>query len=69
MSVAELKERHEAATQSVNALRDRLKQRRLLLLDTDGTLCRSFLLSASLPDLPSVLLLRRLLLAVCFVLF
>lgn len=34
--MAELKERHEAATQSVNALRDRLKQRRLLLLDTDG---------------------------------
>ncbi|KAI3446102.1 hypothetical protein Pfo_002767 [Paulownia fortunei] len=35
MSVAELKERHMAATETVNALRDRLKQKRLLLLDTD----------------------------------
>lgn len=51
MSVAELKERHEAATQSVNALRDRLKQRRLLLLDTDGLplpLYLSICLSSSL---------------------
>ena len=36
MSVAELKERHLAATQTVSALRDQLKQKRLLLLDTDG---------------------------------
>uniref|UniRef100_A0A2P2MU93 ERECTA-LIKE 4 family protein n=1 Tax=Rhizophora mucronata TaxID=61149 RepID=A0A2P2MU93_RHIMU len=35
MSVAELKERHAAATETVNTLRERLKQRRLLLLDTD----------------------------------
>ncbi|XP_068654258.1 guanine nucleotide-binding protein subunit beta-1 [Aristolochia californica] len=35
MSVAELKERHAAATTTVNTLRERLKQRRLLLLDTD----------------------------------
>ncbi|CAK9142977.1 unnamed protein product [Ilex paraguariensis] len=35
MSVAELKERHMAATVSVNALRERLKQKRLELLDTD----------------------------------
>ncbi|KAH7858633.1 hypothetical protein Vadar_026067 [Vaccinium darrowii] len=35
MSVAELKERHLAATETVNALRERLKQKRLLLLDTD----------------------------------
>lgn len=36
MSVAELKERHLSATETVNSLRDRLRQRRLLLLDTDG---------------------------------
>ncbi|RRT75447.1 hypothetical protein B296_00031220 [Ensete ventricosum] len=36
MSVAELKERHIAATATVNSLRERLKQRRQLLLDTDG---------------------------------
>ncbi|RWR95710.1 guanine nucleotide-binding protein subunit beta-2 [Cinnamomum micranthum f. kanehirae] len=35
MSVAELKERHAAATEAVNSLRERLKQSRLLLLDTD----------------------------------
>ncbi|KAE9448571.1 hypothetical protein C3L33_19517, partial [Rhododendron williamsianum] len=36
MSVAELKERHVAATETVNSLRERLKHKRLLLLDTDG---------------------------------
>jgi hypothetical protein len=36
MSVAELKEKHAASTATVNALRERLKQRRKLLLDTDG---------------------------------
>ncbi|KAL8151333.1 hypothetical protein V2J09_021141 [Rumex salicifolius] len=35
MSVAELKERHAAASETVNALREQLKQRRQLLLDTD----------------------------------
>jgi len=35
MSVPELKERHLAATETVNSLRERLKQKRLLLLDTD----------------------------------
>ncbi|KAH7833838.1 hypothetical protein Vadar_010240 [Vaccinium darrowii] len=35
MSVAELKERLLAATETVNTLRERLKQKRLLLLDTD----------------------------------
>jgi guanine nucleotide-binding protein G(I)/G(S)/G(T) subunit beta-1 len=35
MSVSELKERHVAATETVNSLRERLKQKRLLLLDTD----------------------------------
>lgn len=35
MSVAELKERHVAATETVNSLREQLKQRRQLLLDTD----------------------------------
>ncbi|KAK9164121.1 hypothetical protein Syun_005023 [Stephania yunnanensis] len=35
MSVAELKERHVAATATVNSLRDRLKEKRILLLDTD----------------------------------
>ncbi|XP_026398472.1 guanine nucleotide-binding protein subunit beta-like [Papaver somniferum] len=35
MSVAELKERHVAAAATVNSLRERLKQKRLLLLDTD----------------------------------
>ncbi|KAG1368486.1 Guanine nucleotide-binding protein subunit beta [Cocos nucifera] len=35
MSVADLKERHIAATATVNALRERLKQRRQALLDTD----------------------------------
>ncbi|RVW16859.1 Guanine nucleotide-binding protein subunit beta-1 [Vitis vinifera] len=32
---SELKERHMAATETVNSLRERLKQKRLLLLDTD----------------------------------
>ncbi|URE29118.1 hypothetical protein MUK42_06544 [Musa troglodytarum] len=36
MSVAELKERHIAATATANSLRDRLRQRRQLLVDTDG---------------------------------
>ncbi|MQM06988.1 hypothetical protein Taro_039822 [Colocasia esculenta] len=35
MSVTELKERHVAATAAVNALRERLRQRREMLLDTD----------------------------------
>ncbi|KAA3454002.1 guanine nucleotide-binding protein subunit beta-2-like [Gossypium australe] len=35
MSVAELKERHAAAIEAVNDLRERLKQRRQQLLDTD----------------------------------
>ncbi|KAJ9152688.1 hypothetical protein P3X46_026226 [Hevea brasiliensis] len=35
MSVAELKARHVAATETVNSLRERLQQKRLLLLDTD----------------------------------
>ncbi|ERN17497.1 guanine nucleotide-binding protein subunit beta-2 [Amborella trichopoda] len=35
MSVAELKEKHLAATATVNSLRERLKQKRLQLLDTD----------------------------------
>ncbi|KAL5704565.1 hypothetical protein ACHQM5_022973 [Ranunculus cassubicifolius] len=35
MSVTDLKERHIAATTTVNELRERLKQKRLLLLDTD----------------------------------
>ncbi|MQM10557.1 hypothetical protein Taro_043453, partial [Colocasia esculenta] len=37
MSVTELKERHVAATAAVNALRERLRQRREMLLDTDRT--------------------------------
>lgn len=36
MSVAELKEKHAAATETMNNLRERLKQRRQQLLDTDG---------------------------------
>ncbi|CAN1255705.1 Guanine nucleotide-binding protein subunit beta-2 [Linum perenne] len=35
MSVAELKERHAAASETVNTLREQLKQKRLQLLDTD----------------------------------
>lgn len=35
MSVAELRERHAAATAKVNALRERIKAKRLQLLDTD----------------------------------
>ncbi|KHN20072.1 Guanine nucleotide-binding protein subunit beta-2 [Glycine soja] len=35
MSVTELKERHLAATETINSLRERLKERRLSLLDTD----------------------------------
>nr|XP_029117874.1 guanine nucleotide-binding protein subunit beta isoform X3 [Elaeis guineensis] len=35
MSVAELKERHIAAKATVNGLRERLKQRRQALLDTN----------------------------------
>ncbi|XP_021989521.1 guanine nucleotide-binding protein subunit beta-2 isoform X1 [Helianthus annuus] len=34
-TVAELKERHIAATETLNSLRERLKERRLQLLDTD----------------------------------
>lgn len=36
MSVTELKERHKAAAETVNSLQERLKQKRLQLLDTDG---------------------------------
>lgn len=36
MSDAELKDRLVAATETANALRERLKQKRLSLLDTDG---------------------------------
>lgn len=36
MSVAELRQRHVAATETVNSLREQLRQRRQLLLDTDG---------------------------------
>ncbi|KAK4761277.1 hypothetical protein SAY87_006170 [Trapa incisa] len=35
MSVTELKERHKTATETVNSLREKLKQKRLQLLDTD----------------------------------
>merc|ERR1711915_235337 len=35
MSVQELRERHAAATAKVNALRERIKAKRLQLLDTD----------------------------------
>ncbi|CAH1425925.1 unnamed protein product [Lactuca virosa] len=35
MSVAELKERHTAATETLNSLKERLRERRLQLLDTD----------------------------------
>ena len=45
MSVTELKERHAAATETVNTLRERLRQRRRSLLDTDGVpkfLCSFF---------------------------
>lgn len=43
MSVAELKERHAAATETVSALRERLRQKRLSLLDTDGVEFLEFL--------------------------
>ena len=36
ISVAKLKERHIAAKATVNGLRERLKQRRQALLDTNG---------------------------------
>lgn len=39
MSVAELKERHVAASETVNSLRERLKEKRASLLDTDGMVC------------------------------
>lgn len=35
-SVSELKERHAAAIETVNSLRERLKQKRQQLLDVDG---------------------------------
>ena len=38
MSVSELKERHVAAIEMVNSLRERLKEKRRSLLDTDGEL-------------------------------
>jgi hypothetical protein len=43
MSVSELKERHVAATETVNSLGERLKQKRLLLLDTDSNYYFNFL--------------------------
>ena len=42
MSVTELKERHLAATETVNSLRERLKERRLSLLDTDSKCTAQF---------------------------
>ena len=48
MSVVELKERHMAATETVNALREQLRHRRLLLLDTDGSILISLSLSLML---------------------
>jgi hypothetical protein len=48
MSVTELKERHIAATETVNNLRERLKQRRLSLLDTDSEF--HFSLISSIPN-------------------
>ena len=36
MSIAEHKERHAMTTETVSELRERLKQKRLSLLDTDG---------------------------------
>jgi guanine nucleotide-binding protein G(I)/G(S)/G(T) subunit beta-1 len=36
MSVAELKERHTVATETVSEVREGLKQKRLSLLDMDG---------------------------------
>lgn len=47
--MAELKERHTAATETVNAYREQLQQRRQLLLDTDGSpfFPFTFLLSSS----------------------
>lgn len=44
MSVAELKERHVAASETVNSLRERLKLKRASLLDTDGTVVALLLL-------------------------
>jgi guanine nucleotide-binding protein G(I)/G(S)/G(T) subunit beta-1 len=43
MSVAELKERHAVATETVSELRERLKEKRLSLLDTDGAEFLEFL--------------------------
>lgn len=45
MSVAELKERHEAATAAVDSLRERLRQKRQMLLDNDRMIlsCELFL--------------------------
>lgn len=43
MSIAQRKERYIAATATVNSLRERLNQKRVLLLDTDGSvLVQSF---------------------------
>jgi guanine nucleotide-binding protein G(I)/G(S)/G(T) subunit beta-1 len=36
MSIAKLKERHAVATETVSEVRERLKQKRLSLLDTDA---------------------------------
>ena len=44
MPVAELKERHAAATETVNNLREQLRQRRKQLLDTDGNNFQFFFL-------------------------
>lgn len=47
MSVTDLKERHLAATETVNNLRERLKQRRLSLLDTDSECCANPILNST----------------------
>lgn len=69
-SVSELKERHAAAIETVNSLRERLKQKRQQLLDVDGAVFVFMLLFFFLwfLDLRLILIYNLLLFGSCWVL-
>lgn len=72
-SVSELKERHAAAIETVNSLRERLKQKRQQLLDVDGTvfvfmLFFCFVFFVWFLDLRLILICNLLLFGSCWVL-
>lgn len=73
-SVSELKERHAAAIETVNSLRERLKQKRQQLLDVDGAvfvfmlLLFFFVIFVWFLDLRLILICNLLLFGSCWVL-